>query len=66
MGWALALFLLIDYARDVKPVLDQRCIACHGPKLAMRGLRPDTRAGALKGGESGGVLPHRVIRQARA
>ncbi|MBL8291451.1 MAG: PSD1 domain-containing protein [Bryobacterales bacterium] len=53
MGWVLALFLLIDYTRDVKPLLDKRCVACHGPKLAMHGLRLDTRAGALKGGESG-------------
>lgn len=53
MGWVLALFLLIDYTRDVKPVLDKRCVACHGPKLAMHGLRLDSRAGALKGGESG-------------
>jgi cytochrome c551/c552 len=38
---------------DAKPVLEKRCFACHGPKLAMHGLRLDSLAAALKGGESG-------------
>ena len=57
----MALLLLIDFTRDVKPVLDKRCISCHGPKLALHGLRLDTRGGALKGGDSGApaVVPGR-------
>jgi hypothetical protein len=54
MGWLLALlFLAPDYEREVKPILEKRCFACHGAKTAVHGLRLDTRAGALKGGESG-------------
>src|SRR5437868_578131 len=42
-----------DFARDVQPVLESRCWACHGAKLQMHGLRLDRRADALKGGGSG-------------
>ena len=42
-----------DFARDVRPILESRCWACHGAKLQMHGLRLDHRADALKGGESG-------------
>src|SRR5437016_6311877 len=31
-------------------VLQQRCWTCHGEKMAMSGLRLDSRAAALKGG----------------
>ena len=39
----------VDYNRDVRPILADRCFACHGPDAAARkaGLRLDTRAGAL-------------------
>jgi hypothetical protein len=39
----------IDYNRDVRPILADRCFACHGPDAAARkaGLRLDTREGAL-------------------
>src|SRR5262249_61545868 len=42
-----------DFARDVQPLLESRCWACHGAKLQMHGLRLDHRADALKGGGSG-------------
>ncbi len=42
-----------DFARDVRPILESRCWACHGAKLQMHGLRLDHRADALKGGGSG-------------
>jgi len=42
-----------DFVRDVQPVLESRCWACHGSKLQMHGLRLDRRADALKGGGSG-------------
>lgn len=56
MAWLLALLLAAapaDYVRDVKPILEKRCFACHGAKLAVHHLRLDSRAAALKGGESG-------------
>ncbi|MBM3734376.1 MAG: DUF1553 domain-containing protein [Acidobacteria bacterium] len=42
-----------DFDREVRPLIEKRCVACHGPKNAMHGLRLDTVEGALRGGESG-------------
>jgi uncharacterized protein DUF1553/uncharacterized protein DUF1549/cytochrome c len=33
-----------------------RCVRCHGPDRQEKGLRLDTRAGALRGGEAGPVV----------
>ena len=47
-----------DYARDVKPVLAQKCFACHGALKQQSGLRLDTAAMSKRGGDSGaGVVP---------
>src|SRR5262249_28887919 len=43
----------VEFETQIRPILAQRCLGCHGPKLAMHGLRLDSRAAALKGGESG-------------
>jgi Protein of unknown function (DUF1553)/Protein of unknown function (DUF1549)/Planctomycete cytochrome C len=43
----------VDYLRDVKPILARRCVACHGVLTHRAGLRLDTAAGVLKGGDSG-------------
>jgi hypothetical protein len=42
-----------EYARDVKPLLAQHCYRCHGASQQKGGLRLDTAATALKGGEHG-------------
>lgn len=43
----------VDYARDVKPIFKQRCVACHGA-LAQKGkLRLDAGTLILKGGRKG-------------
>ncbi|MSR57528.1 MAG: DUF1549 domain-containing protein [Planctomycetaceae bacterium] len=43
----------VDYARQVKPLLTKRCYACHGALKSQAGLRLDTAASALKGGDGG-------------
>ncbi|MFN3648958.1 MAG: DUF1553 domain-containing protein [Armatimonadota bacterium] len=43
----------VDYLRQVKPVLTERCVACHGVLKQQGGLRLDTAAFARKGGNSG-------------
>src|SRR3989304_3814072 len=48
----------VDYVRDIKPILAARCYACHGGLKQQSGLRLDTGALVLKGGESGpAVMP---------
>ena len=51
----------IDYAQDVKPILEARCYTCHGPKKQKAGLRLDEQAAALRGGSDGveAILPGR-------
>lgn len=46
----------IDYQKQVKPILIERCIACHGALKQQGGLRLDTAALAIKGGDSGGAI----------
>ena len=45
-----------DYVREVKPVLAAHCYRCHGAVQQKSGLRLDTAASALKGGEHGPAL----------
>ncbi len=46
------------FLNRVKPLLDSRCITCHGAEKQKGGLRLDSRAAAIKGGESGpAVVP---------
>ncbi len=46
----------IDYLKQVKPLLAERCFACHGALKQEGQLRLDTAALAVKGGESGAAL----------
>lgn len=46
------------FTQKVKPLLDLRCVSCHGPDKQKGKLRLDSRAATLKGGETGpGIVP---------
>lgn len=44
------------FEREVRPVLAQRCLKCHGAQQQKGDLRLDSRDGMLAGGESGPAL----------
>jgi hypothetical protein len=46
----------IDYLRDIKPLLRERCYACHGSLQQKAGLRLDTVALMKKGGDTGEAI----------
>jgi mono/diheme cytochrome c family protein len=43
----------VDYLGEVKPLFSEHCYRCHGASQQKHGLRLDTAASALKGGENG-------------
>lgn len=43
----------IDFDRDIRPILDNTCVRCHGPERPKSHFRIDSREAALKGGENG-------------
>src|SRR4051812_42689334 len=43
----------VDYARDIRPILEKSCYSCHGPKKQKSDLRLDRKEAALKGGAEG-------------
>src|SRR5262245_20687606 len=38
----------IDFARQVRPILSEKCYFCHGPAQQMKGLRFDRRESAIR------------------
>ena len=46
----------VDYDRDVRPILAERCFGCHGERQQQSGLRLDLRQAALRGGDYGVVI----------
>ena len=54
----------VDYLKQIRPILRERCIACHGSLKQEGGLRLDTAALAIKGGDSGPVIvPGDVVQE---
>ena len=47
------LLLAVDYSKEVKPILQSKCILCHGPLRNEGGLRLDYSGGIAKGGDRG-------------
>ena len=46
----------IHFGSDIKPILEARCVNCHGHGRAKGGFRIDSREIMLKGGDSGAAL----------
>ncbi len=44
----------VDFARDIRPIFQERCYLCHGPSQQMAGLRLDRRSSAFQ--VRGGVI----------
>ncbi len=44
------------FAAVIEPILQQRCVACHGPEKHKADLRLDTLEALLKGGQNGPVI----------
>ena len=44
-----------DFVRDVRPLLEKHCYACHSGEHAKSGLRLDLKAAAFKGGDGWGA-----------
>src|SRR5262245_15385587 len=50
----------LDFAKDIRPVLEARCFGCHGAQQQINGLRLDSKEGMLRGGKAGpAILPGR-------
>jgi mono/diheme cytochrome c family protein len=46
----------VDYTRDIKPLLKERCVSCHGALKQRSGLRLDTAALMKQGGDTGPAI----------
>lgn len=48
----------VDFVRDIRPILENNCLRCHGPEKPRSKFRLDNRDAALKGGDNGvDILP---------
>ncbi len=48
--------MAVDYLQDVKPLLKHKCYVCHGALKQQAGLRLDTAASLVAGGDSGAAV----------
>ena len=46
----------VDFALDIKPIFERRCISCHGLNKQKSGFRLDIRRFAFKGGDLGKAI----------
>lgn len=56
VGWIALPALAVDYEKDIKPLLKERCYTCHGALKQKADLRLDTTAAMRKGGDGGDIL----------
>lgn len=46
----------VDFVREVKPLLEARCLECHHRRYVCAGLNLETKSLAMKGGRGGPVI----------
>jgi mono/diheme cytochrome c family protein len=53
--WTLMIQVVsaVDYEREIRPILEENCMGCHGPDKQKSELRVDQRSSLLLGGDSG-------------
>ncbi|MBN8421635.1 MAG: PSD1 domain-containing protein [Verrucomicrobia bacterium] len=51
----------VDYTTQIKPLLQQHCVKCHGATTQKSQLRLDTAAAAVTGGKRGSALPDLLV-----
>ncbi len=51
----------VDYATQIKPLLQQHCVKCHGATTQKSQLKLDTAASARTGGKRGSALPDLLV-----
>jgi hypothetical protein len=47
---------VVDFTRDIQPILNRSCLSCHDARKQRGGLRLDHAVAALRGGDSGPVI----------
>jgi hypothetical protein len=55
-GWIALPVMAVDYEKEIKPLLKERCYTCHGALKQKADLRLDTAAAMRKGGDGGDIL----------
>jgi hypothetical protein len=48
--------VVVEYAKDVAPLLAKHCVSCHGPKKQESELRLDSIEAMLQGGKKGPAI----------
>jgi hypothetical protein len=56
LGCPFQLASAVDYVRDIKPLLSEKCAACHGALRQEAGLRLDHGELLRRGGDSGAII----------
>jgi hypothetical protein len=55
-GCSLARGQEIDFAREVRPILEAKCYSCHGPRKQQSDFRLDDKVRAFRGGTEGPAI----------
>ena len=53
---APSVLLAVDFDREIRPLLQERCVECHGPDKQKGELRLDAKVHAFKGGHDGPAI----------